>query len=732
MKNQFYQDPKKSELSINSYSKLINRNREWEQAFDALPDLIAIIDVNHRIKKVNKVMADHLNGKPEDFIGMKCFSLVHGTNEPPNFCPYSELLEDLQPHVKEVPIERLQGDFIVSVSPIFNNDGQLTGSVHVVQDITHRKKTEELSRLLAAIVESSDDAIIGKDLDGKITSWNKAAQKMYDYSSEEIIGNSISILLPSKHADDLDQIMSKIKNGESIKQYDTIRRRKDGKLIDVSLFISPILDSDGTVIGDSTTAHDITERKRMEEKLKESEEKYREVFNNANDAMFLHKLKNRKPGNFLEVNDVACQILGYSREELKQLSPKDIDSPETIARTPQIVQKLFKDSKTTFEAVQLTKHGEKLPVEINAHLFTLKGEEYILSIARDIRERKNAEEALKNSEIKYRKIFENVQDVFYQTDNNGKIIEISPSIERYSGHKPEELLGKPAEMVYLNPKDRNILLTEIQEREEVVDYELKLKTKSNNMLYVSVNAHFLFDSNNNPIGIEGSLRDITERKNIEIQLQKSLEEKEMLLKEIHHRVKNNLMIISNLLNIQSGYIKDKTSQDIFKESQNRARSMALIHERLYRSTDLKSINFGDYIQTLATELFQTYIPNPNHVNLNLNVEEEMVDINTTVPLGLIVNELITNSMKHAFKDGRKGEINIEFHKNEEFILIVSDTGIGFPDDLDYKNTDSLGLQLVNGLVGQINGQIELDRSHGTKFKITFKELEYKERNSKGF
>ncbi|MGZ7117695.1 MAG: PAS domain-containing protein, partial [Methanobacterium sp.] len=211
MKNQFYQDPKKSELSINSYSKLINRNREWEQAFDALPDLIAIIDVNHRIKKVNKVMADHLNGKPEDFIGMKCFSLVHGTNEPPNFCPYSELLEDLQPHVKEVPIERLQGDFNVSVSPIFNNDGQLTGSVHVVQDITHRKKTEELSRLLAAIVESSDDAIIGKDLDGKITSWNKAAQKMYDYSPEEIIGNSISILLPSKHADDLHQIMSKIK-----------------------------------------------------------------------------------------------------------------------------------------------------------------------------------------------------------------------------------------------------------------------------------------------------------------------------------------------------------------------------------------------------------------------------------------------------------------------------------------------------------------------------------------
>lgn len=196
----------------------------------------------------------------------------------------------------------------------------------------------------------------------------------------------------------------------------------------------------------------------------------------------------------------------------------------------------------------------------------------------------------------------------------------------------------------------------------------------------------------------------------------------MLLKEIHHRVKNNLMVISSLLNLQSQYIKDKEALDIFKESQNRARSMALIHERLYRSTDLKRIDFGDYILTLANDLFHTYVTDPGKVRLIMNLENLMVDINTTVPLGLIVNELLTNSMKHGFIEGKEGEILIDFHKEDEtFVLIVGDTGVGFPEDLDFRNTSTLGLQLVNNLTSQLDGKIELNKNNGTEFRITFEE-----------
>ena len=236
---------------------------------------------------------------------------------------------------------------------------------------------------------------------------------------------------------------------------------------------------------------------------------------------------------------------------------------------------------------------------------------------------------------------------------------------------------------------------------------------------------------------------------------KSEEEKELLLKEIYHRVKNNLMVISSLLNLQSRYIKDKETLDVFRESQNRAKSMALIHEKLYRSEDLKRINFGEYIKTLVIDLYRTYVPDSSHIKLNMSVEDIMIDINTAVPLGLIVNELVSNSMKHAFPsiythqskndsfvspatescqsendkfpnpNEINGEITVNFKLDTgDFILTVRDDGIGFSEELDFKNTNSLGLRLVNSLTDQIHGKIQLKRDNGTEFRIKFKETKY--------
>jgi two-component sensor histidine kinase len=223
------------------------------------------------------------------------------------------------------------------------------------------------------------------------------------------------------------------------------------------------------------------------------------------------------------------------------------------------------------------------------------------------------------------------------------------------------------------------------------------------------------------------IRDVSERKKTENKLQKSLNEKEMLLKEIHHRVKNNLMIISSLLNLQSRYIKDEESKTIFKESQNRTKSMALIHERLYQSADLKRIDFGDYIHTLANDLYHTYVLDTSLIKLNVDVDDVMLNINTSIPLGLIVNELVTNSLEHAFPPGKSGEINIKFHSSDDkYLLEVKDNGIGFPKDIDYKNTDSLGLRLVVSLTEQIDGKIEFNNTSGTSFKIIFTEEKFDE------
>jgi len=607
----------------------------------------------------------------------------------------------------------------------------------MVEYINKHKKTLNTLKMNQVQLENALDlahlATWEFNINNKQYLFNDRFYSMLGTTSEKECGYSMSFEDYFKkyvHPDDFQLVMDKMikslkyQKSEFGTELEHRIIRADGKTRNMVIRVKIVNNNNKRDFYVYGTIQDITERKKMEEELIESEEKFRELFNNANDAIFLHRLIGNKPGNFLEVNDLACQRLGYSRNELIKMSPQDIDKPENINRIALVMENLIKKRKTSFETEHITKNGELIPVEINTHLFTIRGKEYILSIVRDIRDRKKAEEALKNSEIKYRNIFENVQDIFYQTDHNGIIIEISPSIERYSGYKPSELIGKPVEMVYLHPEDKKNLIKEIQEKGEVVDYELKLKTRNNEVKYVSTNAHFLLDSSKNRIGVEGSLRDISERKNIELQLQNSLIEKEMLLKEIHHRVKNNLTIISSLLNLQSRYITDEESQEIFKQSQNRAKSMALIHEKLYQSTDLKKIDFGDYIQSLSSDLFHTNVVNPNLVKLKLNVEEIFLDINTAIPLGLIVNELITNSLKHAFPTDMTGEININFHsKNNQYEFIMKDNGIGFPANINFTNTDSLGLQLVNSLTNQIDGNIELDQSNGTEFKITFKELE---------
>jgi two-component sensor histidine kinase len=223
--------------------------------------------------------------------------------------------------------------------------------------------------------------------------------------------------------------------------------------------------------------------------------------------------------------------------------------------------------------------------------------------------------------------------------------------------------------------------------------------------------------------------DITERKRAEEQVQASLQEKEVLLKEIHHRVKNNLQVISSLLYLRSKNIEDQEALEMFQDSQNRVRSMALVHERLYQSKDLARIDFAEYVRSLTNYLFRSYGVHSNVIQLKVNMDDASLGVDTAVPCGLMLNELISNSLKHAFPDGREGEVRIELRSdnNSEFTLIVSDDGVGFPQDLDFRDAQSLGLQLVNNLVAQLKGTIELDGSGGTAFKITFTEPKYRGR-----
>jgi two-component sensor histidine kinase/CheY-like chemotaxis protein len=223
-------------------------------------------------------------------------------------------------------------------------------------------------------------------------------------------------------------------------------------------------------------------------------------------------------------------------------------------------------------------------------------------------------------------------------------------------------------------------------------------------------------------------KEITERKRMERRIRASLKEKEVLLKEVHHRVKNNMQVIISMLNLQSGYIDDEQAIEAFRKSQDRIRTMALVHEKLYQAKDLARINFAEYTRDLTNYLLSAYGSDAGTITLKMDIEDISLSIDTAVTCGMILNELITNSIKHAFSGGRGGEIFIELHSdNDKLILTAGDNGAEIPEDPDSRKTESLGLQLIDAFVEQLEGSVELNRKDGTEFRITFPIRKYDKR-----
>jgi two-component system, sensor histidine kinase PdtaS len=218
----------------------------------------------------------------------------------------------------------------------------------------------------------------------------------------------------------------------------------------------------------------------------------------------------------------------------------------------------------------------------------------------------------------------------------------------------------------------------------------------------------------------GVVRDITERKHAEDTLKAALNEKELLLKEVYHRVKNNLQIVSSLINLQIRKVKNEEAASLLKQSIDRIKAMSILHEKLYQSKDLAKIEFNDYVRSLAEHLFFGFGTQTSQIKLNLSIDQVYLDVDTAIPCGLIINELVTNALHHAFPDSQPGEISISFkHDQGDYVLMVWDNGIGIPADFELNINNSLGLQLVNSLANQLLGKLAIDITKGSKFTIRF-------------
>ena len=350
------------------------------------------------------------------------------------------------------------------------------------------------------------------------------------------------------------------------------------------------------------------------------------------------------------------------------------------------------------------------------------------AVQQELIERKRTEKALRESEDRYRFVSELTSDYAYafRVEPDGKLIPAwaTGALVRITGYTADELQARGGWESMIYPDDLSIPLNQLESllAGEAKTVEYRILTKNGEVRWTRDYARPVWDEEQGRLAhIYGAIQDITERKQAETQIKLSLKEKEILLQEIHHRVKNNLQVISSLLNLQAGYLNDQQAFDLLQDSQNRVRSMALIHEKLYQSPDLARIDIAEYIRNLVTYLIRSYRVDTEKINLIIKADNISLGVDLAVPCGLILNELVSNSFKYAFPNGKIGKIYIELSANRDgqFTLTVGDNGVGLPPDINFQRTTSLGLQLVNTLVEQLDGTIKLDNTRGTEFEITF-------------
>ncbi|HEX2279516.1 MAG TPA: MASE1 domain-containing protein [Candidatus Tectomicrobia bacterium] len=338
-------------------------------------------------------------------------------------------------------------------------------------------------------------------------------------------------------------------------------------------------------------------------------------------------------------------------------------------------------------------------------------------LAAAVAERQRAQGALHRSERELADFLDNAVVGFHSAGPDGRILRVNQAELDLLGYNREAYVGHHIAEFYADPEVGHDLLQRLSDGQTLHNYEARLRCQDGSVKDVLIDANALWEDGRF-VHTRCFTRDITERKRVEAQLQASLHEKEVLLKEIHHRVKNNLQIISSLLDLQAESVPDPQVRAVFTESQHHIQAMALLHESLYQSQNLAYLDAADYLRRLSQRLFEAYHPPDGRISLTLALETVALEPNRAISCGLLLNELLSNCLKHAFPHGQAGEVHIALRAcQEQVTLSVRDTGVGLPEGLDFRHTDSLGLQLVYLLTEQLGGTITLERTGGTTFTL---------------
>lgn len=475
---------------------------------------------------------------------------------------------------------------------------------------------------------------------------------------------------------------------------------------------------------------------RREQEIIQSEERYRSFVENAAEMVF----RTDEAGYLTYVNQSAIRLSGYPPEALLGSHYATYIRPDKRIEMKRFFIRQFTGRQpTTFNRFPVvTKDGREIWLAQNTQIIFRNDQiTGFLAIARDITENKLIQDALQESEARYRLLAENATDVIWTIGMDLHLTYTSPCITKLLGYTVEEAQARTIQDAY-TPASYNKVIQLFAEEMAVEDsgrgdpnrskiVELDLIHKNGSIIPIEGNYSFLREASGKVVGILAIIRDITERKRTENALKASLQEKEILLREIHHRVKNNMQVICSLLNLQAEKTSLEEEKQVLIESQQRISAMSMIHETLYRGENLAALDLSVYLRSLAVHL-QTVYSNHTNVELVFHVEKVELNIDQAVPCGLILNELISNAFKHAFIGTNKGTIHITLYKTNQFeaVLEVRDNGVGLSPGLDLENPPSLGLRLILGLLRhQLKGTLDVSVENGTAFSLRWPLIEEK-------
>jgi PAS domain S-box-containing protein len=658
--------------------------------------------------------------------------------------------------------------------PQYDANGRLVAYDGLIQDVTDRVTVELALRKseaqLHAIIQAAPIPKFVIDMDHRVISWNKALVSVTGIKARDILGTRKHWIAFYQHERPCLADLLVNRTPEKIAEFYPGKFKKseisDGAYEVTDFFpnlgthgkwlhfmAAPIIDTVGNIIGAVETLEDISDLFMTQQALKESEDRYSSLFTNSYSVSLLI---DPDSGLIVDANNAAVRYYGYPYDQLTSMGIYDINRLEKSTVVHNLQRAKDQKEKHLF-STHYTADGSKRYVEVFSGSIRVKGKPLFYSIIHDITDRKIAEEALRDSEERYRTLIDRLPD-YVIVHRDGILLYVNPAAGEQLGYKTDLLIGKPM-LQFVAPEFHPRLYRALKQRmsrEDIPSYELKIIAHDKTLRTVLVNGAYI-----NYQGAPASLNvlsDITAIKDAEAAIRKaneelekrviertndlsrantrlmaeidartqaegaikrSLEEKDLLLREIHHRVKNNLQIISSLLSLQSRTISDEKVLESLRESQSRVRAMALVHERIYRSHNISDIDLKEYLNFLTKQIFSFYNIQHSRIVITVTMDDIPVDIDTVIPVGLIMNELVSNSLKHAFTDGRNGIISIECMRQEPDTLrfIYHDNGVGFPFGFDWKNTESLGLRLVNNLVDQLNGTIDMGTGEGTTFIV---------------